>query len=151
MILEALAVGGLAVIAHDHGRLPWDDAFDTAAKTNGVPANLLRAIAWTEHGGHIDPSAVSPTRDYGIMQVNAKTLASMQVPEAQWLDPATNIDAAARYLVQLRRELGTRWNIFTWAAGYNVGPDLVPADVGERYGGRVLWHWLLFDVGRLET
>ena len=147
MLIELATVGALAAFAHDHGATPFDSDFDRVGKARGVPPNLLRAIARVESGFKAD--AHSSTNDYGLMQVNGRTLDQLRVDPAVWLQPGANIDAAARYLIQLQHELGSRYNLLTWAMAYNVGPDLSPRDVAERYGQRVVWHWLLYDVGRL--
>jgi len=147
MLIELATVGTLAVFAADHGSTPFDPVFDSVAQARGVPSNLLRALARIESGFRAD--AVSPSNDYGLMQVNARTLVSLGVDPSLWKSPTPNVDAAARYLLQLQHELGARYNALTWSMAYHVGPDLSPRPEAERYGQRALWHWLLYDVGRI--
>lgn len=146
MILELSALG-LAALAQDHGSTPFDELFTKVGAARNVPANLLRAIAHVESG--FNPGAVSASNDYGIMQVNADNLRAYDIDASLWLDPETSIDTGAHVIVDLQRELGAKLNPFNLAMAYNVGPDLQPRAAGEAYAVRVLWHWLLYDVGRL--
>lgn len=147
------AAAGLAWIVRDHLTTPYDALFDTAGAKHKVPSNLLRAIAWWESRGSFNASAVSPensngSRDYGLMQINSRTLAAYGLSVSAALSPATSIDTAARLLVEIRKTLGPRFSAFTWPMAYNVGPDLAPHAAGQVYASQVLWHWQLYDLGR---
>lgn len=160
-MFQLVLLGGalaLTFAVRNHLATPYDDAFETAAKRHSVPANLLRALATVETGGG-DPKAmradaVSPpnangTRDYGLMQINAFNLERLGISTSQALNPYTSADAAARVLADMRRSLGDRFSSFTWAAAYNVGPDLKPELTGQAYAAKVLYHWQLFELGRV--
>lgn len=151
----------LAYIVRDHGATPFDPDFDATAAKYNVPGNLLRAIGRVESG--FNPNALDPapgpggavvnypngTRDVGLMQVNSKTGAAYGYSRADLLVPSKCIDAAGRNLAEIAATLGDKLSVFTWPAAYNVGPDLVPQSVGEAYAARVLYHWQLYDFGRL--
>lgn len=147
------AAAGLAFAVRNHLSTPFDPLFDAAGARHQVPSNLLRAIAWWESRGMFNAGAISPsnangTRDYGLMQINERTGAALGFTTTQLLDPATSIDAAARWLVKLRQELGSRFSSFSWPAAYNVGSDLSPSAAANAYASAVFWHWGLYDVGR---
>lgn len=145
------SAAAIAFFVRDHLSTPFDAEFEAAAQEWSVPSSLLRAIARIESS--FNPGAVGQnrngTRDYGVMQINERTFERFKVPSDKWLDPQTGIDTAARYLDELRQELRGRLSAFTWAAGYNVGPDLKPESAADSYGSRVLWHWQLYELGRL--
>ena len=144
-----LLIGGaaFAYIVADHLTTPYDAEFEKASRTYGVPSNLLRAVARVE--SNFKPGAISPTGDVGLMQINVVTGARYGRDRTALLNPSVSIDLAARYLKELRGNLGTRFSPFTWPAAYNVGPDLNPKDVGIAYASRVLYHWQLYDFGRV--
>jgi soluble lytic murein transglycosylase-like protein len=146
-LIIAGAAAALGVAAMNHAATPFDDAFVSTGEQYGVPPNLLRAIARVESG--FNPAAHSSTSDYGLMQINARNLERFNVSTDDALKPEVSIDLAARILAENRTTLGARFNAYTWAGSYNVGPDLLPAAAMEAYAGRVTWHWLLYDIGRL--
>jgi len=146
------AAAGLAFAVRNHLATPYDPLFDEMGARYHVPPNLLRAIARVESG--FRPDAVSPeningTKDYGLMQLNTATLRRVGLSIADAMVPRRNVDAAARLLQSIRGELGERFSSFTWPMAYNVGSDLHPAIAGEDYARRVLWHWQLYDLGRM--
>lgn len=150
-----VGAAALAWLVKDHTSTPYDPIFDASGARYGVPSNLLRAIARVESG--FNPGALNPatgnypngSRDVGLMQINSSNGTRFGLSRADLLDPAKSVDAAARLLVELRTQLGDRFSPFTWPAAYNVGPDLEPATVGSAYASRVLYHWELYDFGRM--
>lgn len=134
-------------VAADHGRTAFDSIFEGAGADYGVPPNLLRAVARVESS--FRPDAVGAAGERGMMQLTKATASSVGLPWDKAFDPRENVRAAARYLVELRRSLGTRWNAYTWAGAYNVGPDLQPAGKAATYATSVLYHWLGYDAGRV--
>lgn len=129
--------------------------FDSIGATYGVPPNLLRAIAWQE--SRFNPAAVGEnknkagkvtSRDLGLMQINGRNLKNMGISEADAMRPEVSIRAAAMLLKSMKRELGSRFSARNWAAAYNVGSNLEPADKAEAYSKSVLAYWKAFDEGR---
>jgi soluble lytic murein transglycosylase-like protein len=149
-----LVLGGVAAIAYatlSYRSTPYDDDFDRIGAQFGVPSNLLRAIARKESSMRADaisPANANGSRDYGLMQVNSSNLSRLGISIAAALTPAVSIRVAATILAEMRRTLGDRFSSFTWPAAYNVGPDLQPTAVGQAYAGSVMYHWLLYDLGR---
>lgn len=156
-VLLTLAIGGaaLAYIVADHLHTPYDPDFDEIGAKYGVPSNLLRALARVESG--FNPAARNPKTgtypagnyDVGLMQVNTTTGSRLGYTAVQLGAPRTSIEAAARLLVMNRQALGNRYSPQALAASYNVGVDLKPADVGAAYAAKVLYHWNLYDMGRV--
>lgn len=150
-----LGAAALAYVVRDHLSTPFDSLFDAAGKKYNVPSNLLRAIGRRESG--FRTTARNPATgaypngsfDVGVMQINTITGAKLGYSVAQLSDPATSIEAAARVLAENRNTLGARFSSFTWPASYNVGPANVSSTVGEAYAASVLYHWQLYDLGRM--
>ena len=74
----------------------------TAAKQEGLQANLLRAIAKQE--SRFAPGVVSPAGAVGVMQLLPSTAAEMAgepTSTPMLKDPANNFELGARYLNQL--------------------------------------------------
>ncbi len=74
----------------------WQSLIAQAAAAHKVPAALIAAIMAVESSGN--PDAVSPAGALGLMQVMPSELTRLGVQQSKWSDPASNIDAAARYL-----------------------------------------------------
>lgn len=94
----------------------YDDAFARAETTYGLPAGLLKRMAWQE--SRFNPKAKSPAGATGLMQFMPTTWAELG-NGADINDPMAQIDAAARYMVRLHDRFGS------WAralAAYNGGP-----------------------------
>ncbi len=86
-------------------RLPlYEKAFRRAARENNLSWQLLAAIAYQE--SHWDPEAVSPTGVRGLMMLTRQTARQLGVEDR--LDPSESIAAAARYLVELEENPGSR-------------------------------------------
>ena len=82
-----------------------------AAKTNGIPVELLRAVCETESKHNLKVKRVwdGGSYSYGVCQVKLGTarLLGFKGKEQQLIDPNTNIDYAAKYLAyQLKRYKG---------------------------------------------
>lgn len=154
LVLIGVAALGVAYIIKDHLSTPYDAAFDQAGTDYAIPPNLLRAIG--RHESDFKPNAYDPpngdypsgTRDIGVMQVNSATGERYGLTRTDLLDPVKNIRAAARYLAENRSALGDRFSVYTWAASYNVGPSLSNPR-GSVYAAQVVYHWELYDLGRL--
>jgi len=85
--------------------LQWLPMIQTAANQNHVPAGFIAAIMTVESGGN--PGSISPVGAQGLMQVMPDELTRLGVAQAQWLDPATNIGAGARYIAETVNNGGT--------------------------------------------
>lgn len=155
VLITLAAAAGLAYIVRDHLTTPFDSAFEARGKAWGVPPNLLRAIGHVEsrfNAAALDPAShdyPNGTRDVGVMQINSATGQRYGYSREDLRDPLKNIDAAAHYLDELKANLGARLSSYTWPAAYNVGPDLLPHDRGVLYASSVLYHWQLYDLGRM--
>ena len=96
----------------------------TAAKQEGLQANLLRAIAKQE--SRFAPGVVSPAGAVGVMQLLPSTAAEMagEPTSTQMLkDPANSFELGARYLNQLLEQWEN--DPFRSIASYNAGPGAV--------------------------
>ncbi len=116
---------------------PWYDpknhaAFqvlaDQTADKYGIPHDVFNAMIY--HESNWDPGLVSPKGAVGIAQVKPATAG---LTAAQLKDPATGLDAGARYLVQQYEHFGS-WP--TALAAYNAGPGNVQA--GRGYAQEVM-------------
>ncbi|MGD0200715.1 MAG: lytic transglycosylase domain-containing protein [Bryobacteraceae bacterium] len=97
-----------------------------AAARWDLPPTLLHAIARVESG--YDSAAVSPKGAIGIMQLMPQTARQLG---ADPRDPRQNVDAGARYLVELLRKYqDDDYQVRKALAAYNAGPKAV-----ERYQG----------------
>jgi Transglycosylase SLT domain len=120
--VSATPAGRLDRISSVGDIAPINDPFENAARTYGVDANLLRAVAWTESRGRSD--ALSPKGALGIMQLMPATAAQLGVDPR---DPVANINGGAAYLAQ---QIATFRDVPLALAAYNAGPGAV-----IRYGG----------------
>ncbi|HET7037033.1 MAG TPA: peptidoglycan DD-metalloendopeptidase family protein [Thermomicrobiaceae bacterium] len=80
------------------GIMGWATLVQQAAAAHTVPAALLAAIMTVESDGN--PRAISPQGAQGLMQVMPDEFQRYGIPVEKWLDPATNIDTAARILAE---------------------------------------------------
>lgn len=80
------------------GVLQWAELIREVAERYDVPAAFLAAIMTVESSGN--PNAVSPAGAMGLMQIMPEQLTRLGVPSDRWLDPASNIDAGARYILE---------------------------------------------------
>ena len=139
-------------------RRPYDPAsrsFGLVGMRYGVPPNLLRAIA--EQESSFNANAIGENRskqtgkllstDWGMFQLNDFALRWLGMTPDDARDPEKAIVGAARWLVQLRSELNNRkrFSRANWAASYNTGSNLKPADKAAAYSKAVLARWAAFD------
>lgn len=95
------------------------EIIDDAARTHGVDANLIAAMAFKE--SRFNPNAVSRLGAEGLMQLKPKTARSLGVADS--FDARQNVFGATKYL----RKLLDRFdgNLDLALAGYNAGPERV--------------------------
>ncbi|WP_047146049.1 transglycosylase SLT domain-containing protein [Aquamicrobium sp. LC103] len=142
-----------------------------AAEKYGIPVGILYAVGLTETGkkGSLQPNALNiegravfartPTEallefskarasgvkliDLGCMQINHHYHADKFANARQMLDPRSNVDYAARFLVQLKRQHQT-WSMAV--ARYHAGPNNDPAQ--KRYVCRVITNMVATGFGK---
>jgi soluble lytic murein transglycosylase-like protein len=104
--------------AADRAR-PYDDLIREQSRTNGVRADLVRAVMQVESG--FNPYARSPKGAMGLMQLMPATARLYGVRNA--FNPSENVRAGVAYL----RELLDRYsnNEELALAAYNAGPGAV--------------------------
>lgn len=140
---------------------PCEAEIARASRRWDIPIAVLHAVGLTETGrrGTLSPYALNvdgatffpPTAqaalakfdearaggakfiDMGCMQINHRFHSGMFASTAQMLEPARNVDYAARFLRQLRAREGS-WTLAV--ARYNAGPNNNPAQ--KRYVCAVL-------------
>ncbi len=141
-----------------------------ASKTHGVPIGMLYAVGLTETGraGSLQPYALNVEGkafyglslsdalrrfkaarrggakliDLGCMQINHYFHHTHFSSVQEMLDPAKNVDYAARFLKQLRAREGT-WTLAV--ARYHAGPNNHPAQ--KRYICRVISNMVATGFG----
>lgn len=74
----------------------YDDHFLAASAENGLPAELIKAVAVAE--SRMNPEAVSPAGAKGLMQMIPSTGRAMGVTDL--FDPAQSIEGGAAYLAK---------------------------------------------------
>ena len=135
-------------IASDPVKLSLVPLFEKWAAANGIPVDLLMAVAWHESGWN--NSALSFKGAQGIGQIMPATgawIASdlIGVPSLDATVPEDNIRMSARYLRWLENYLGTEELAL---AGYYQGPGAVRAGImyesTEMYVASVLAHRKFF-------
>lgn len=104
----------------------YDAIIETAASSNAVEANLLRAVIVVESG--FNSHAVSKRGAVGLMQLMPATASRFGV--SNLYDPRQNVHAGARYLKFLMDRFGQ--NVRLALAAYNAGEDAV-----DRNGGQI--------------
>jgi soluble lytic murein transglycosylase-like protein len=119
--LRTVSVGSVAAGAVSSDL--FDALIASAAKAHGQDVSLLRAIIHVESG--FNPSAVSPKGAIGLMQLMPATARRIGVDTSQraLFDPATNINAGARYLRMLMDMFSGRPELAI--AAYNAGESAV--------------------------
>lgn len=76
---------------------------------NPATAPVMAAVAMAESGGN--PSAVSPSNDYGLWQINESNFASYGLNSSNWSDPNTNAKVAIKMS-------GNGSNIAAWCTAW---------------------------------
>jgi hypothetical protein len=122
--------------------LRWLPLMEVASEKHQIPVSLIAAIITVESSG--EPSAVSPAGAQGLMQIMPSHFERYGIPEANWRDPATNIDTGTRFLAELVAARGT---ISKAVAGYfGEGCDAHGTCTGD-YVTRVLaWQAFYIDL-----
>lgn len=107
-------------------RFPHHHCFERSAARYDLPVSLLLAVARGE--SDFDTRAVSHANAHGLMQIlwpgTARHLGIHRLSELY--DPCTNVDAGARYLVELLNRYDG--NLHLALAAYNYGPSRVPVN-----------------------
>src|SRR5687767_13374075 len=101
-----------------------DELLTQAAAKVGIDASLLKAVASAESG--LDAHAVSGAGAKGVMQLMDGTARELGVTNV--FDPAQNIAAGAKYLMQMLSRYGG--DVTRALAAYNAGPGNVDAHGG---------------------
>jgi Transglycosylase SLT domain len=119
--LRTVSVGSVASGAVNSDL--FDALIASAARAHGQDVSLLRAIIHVESG--FNPSAVSAKGAIGLMQLMPATARRIGVDTSQraLFDPATNINAGARYLRVLMDMFAGRPDLAI--AAYNAGEGAV--------------------------
>ena len=113
-------------------RYPFDDCFTASSTLHGIPKTLLLAIARGE--SNFDAAAVSEADAVGVMQIRwPLTARHLRIESREQLfDPCVNIDAGARYMVELLGRFDG--NLHTSLVAYNMGPTRVAAILAKHAG-----------------
>ena len=97
----------------------YDDLISEHSRTNGVRADLVRAVMQVESG--FNPFARSPKGAMGLMQLMPATAKQYGVSNA--FNPAENVRAGVAYLRQLLDRYNNNEELAL--AAYNAGPGAV--------------------------
>jgi hypothetical protein len=117
-----------------------------------IPGELLRAIARVESSfrpnARNDKNDPGEGADIGLMQINERTARALKRDVSLLNDPAYNLETACLLLVSLRRELGPKFSLMTWAAAYNAGAPAIRRRgvFNQAYASNVVWHALLYQI-----
>jgi hypothetical protein len=122
----------------DDSVLRWLPEILAAAKTTGVPPEIIAAVIRVESTG--DPNVISPAGARGLMQGMPDQLASVGFPESTWHDPASNILAGAWLLINRLASYGN-WNDAI-GSYFGFGCD-VWGTCTDVYVG-VVWGWAAY-------
>ena len=110
-------------------KFPHASCFRAASATYGIPETLLLAVARGE--SDFETTARSRANAHGVMQIlwptTANHLGIYRLTELY--DPCTNIDAGARYLVEMLNRFNG--NLHLALAAYNYGPERISANVDD--------------------
>jgi len=147
------AAAGIAFVVRDHMHTPFDPAFERAGAEHAIDPNLLRGFARVESSFKADAVNVNAngTRDLGLMQINERTAAALNVPADRLFDPEVAIATAARLIKSLRIELGEKLSLHSLIAAYNAGsPSVIRRGITNTlYVSNVLYHTELYALGRM--
>jgi hypothetical protein len=81
------------------------EMLDAASKKYGIPANVLKAVAWQESGWNPHALSFDGQHGKGVMQIDDRFHEFARTPDV--FDPAKNIDYGAKYLANLYKETGS--------------------------------------------
>lgn len=109
-------------------RPAYDGEIRQVAARYRIDPLFLHAMVAQESAAR--PRARSHKGALGLMQIMPSTGAMLGVAPASLFDPATNLDAGARYLKRLQKRFGTDFALILSA--YNAGEGAV-----KRYGNRI--------------
>lgn len=108
----------------------FDPEFSAAEQLFGLPAELFKAVAWTE--SRCKTRAKSRVGAMGVMQLMPGTFATLRHftgADDPW-DPIDSIATGGLYLTQLVHRYGGPNSASAWihaAVAYNGGPGAVPS------------------------
>ena len=105
---------------------PFEEMVRRTARRTGLSKALLHSIIRAE--SNFNPDAVSAKGAQGLMQLMPATARHYGVTDST--DPASNMDAGARFMVDLLKQF--KYNLKLSLAAYNAGPTAV-----SKYGGRM--------------
>lgn len=151
----AVAIGAAAWVTKGYASTPYDRQFADSAARWGVPADLLRALARHESGfnprARNDRNDPGEGADVGLMQINERTARALGLDVARLPEPGYSIEAAARLLASIRRELGPIFSHQTWVAAYNAGSGAIRRRgiFNVPYVSAVSYHWQLYQLAGL--
>lgn len=111
-----------------NNRPAYDGEIRQVAARYRIDPLFLHAMVAQESAAR--PTARSNKGALGLMQIMPATGAMLGVTPAGLFDPATNLDAGARYLKKLQKRFGTDFALILSA--YNAGEGAV-----ERYGNHI--------------
>lgn len=101
--------------APKHSRAPHRSAdsdgiagiLERSAKANGVPVDLLKAVAWKESGWNVRALSFDGHHGKGLMQIDDRYHQFARTKAA--FNPTASANYGARFLAQLKRQHGS-WN-----------------------------------------
>jgi soluble lytic murein transglycosylase-like protein len=145
MAAGLLLFGGGVVVTNNRWRLDprgnkYDAAFTTAEHKHGLPAGLLRRMAYQE--SRFNPSAKSPVGALGLMQFMPATAAQFGINP---LDPFASIEAAGKYMASLFRQTGS-WTGALAAYNWGIG-NVLKKGLGRAPNETVAYMSMAADVG----
>lgn len=122
----------------------YDSHFKKAALHLGWDWKLLAAQCYQE--SQFDPNAISYMGAQGLMQIMPSTAQHLNLPHHKCFIPSDNINAAARYLQELKRKFGAvrdpNEQIKFVLASYNGGPGhIMDAQALARKYGKNPHRW----------
>jgi len=91
------SIAGKVIASEDEMRKLYDPLIEKYAKQEGVDPNAIRALI--AHESKWNREAISPTNDYGLMQINQSSHSSF-FSNGNWKDPEYNISYGTKYFAQ---------------------------------------------------
>jgi hypothetical protein len=140
-ILIPKSIAGKVIATEDAIRKEYDPIIEKYARQEGVEADAIRAII--AHESQWNQQAISPTNDYGLMQINEKSHPSF-FANGDWKDPEYNISYGTKYFAERYKWAKTQTSdpaaqhLLAFAA-YNQ-----PANPNMNYAAQVNWQFERF-------